>query len=155
MVNAIDWPNNPSVGDKFTISEGVIYEWQADGYWKGDSTVAETTDSDSLCFMVKTPPANSSEVIYEIILDTGQTVNLEAIYSFGQFNVPPATDQLYEVYVDEVKASDDITVLSAGGVNVSLPRSPYIGPMQLRFRVSSGTTIDNLYDGCSLVSPIV
>ena len=153
MATLINWPDNPLPGDRFTYEE-FTYEWRAEGYWKSLAASVGTAFPSEFAFYLNSVPANEAETLYRLDIAAGQNFNPVTEYAFGLIGNTPAENQIYDVFVNEVKATDTITVQTDGSVVLDLPRAPYNGPVTIKIRVSPNTIIDPLFDGFVLATEV-
>jgi len=149
----INFPDAPITGDRLTIDE-ITYEYQSEGYWKSVASSVGNYQPSEFALYLNSVPANSDEVLYRLDLDDDQTLDIASEYAFGLIGNLPVTDQIYDVYVNEVKATDTITVTTAGAITISLPRAPYTDALTLKVKVSESTIIDAAFDGFGLISEV-
>jgi hypothetical protein len=152
-MSVINWPDAPAPGERFTTGDNT-YEWRTEGYWYSlESSVNDLNPTD-FCFILDTIPANALELLYRVDLGTDQTLDLDSDFIFSLISTAPATDQTYDVWVNEVLATDTIIVRATGLVEVDVSRGPFTGPVTLKVRVSTGTTIDGTFPGFAIVARI-
>ena len=85
---------------------------------------------------------------------SGQTLDLEGEYAFGLIGNLPVNDQVYNVYLNEVLATDQLTVDTSGAILFNLPRFPLNGPVTIKVRVDEDTIVDPLFDGFGLMAEV-
>lgn len=149
----IDWPDAPAAGERFTVGDNT-YEWQTAGYWFALESSWADVNPENFCFILDSIPANALETLYRVDIGTGQTLDLESDAIFSLIGAAPASDQTYDLYVNEVLATDTIIVRSTGLVEYAIGRGPFAGPLSFKIKVSSGTTIDGSFPGFAVASII-
>lgn len=148
------WPNNPTTGDLHVI--GVVqYQYQEGGYWKSIAEQSTQENASTFCFLLNTIPEDSNELLYQFDVPSGKKVDLANLNAFGLFSTPPTSDQVYDLFVNEVASGNTITVETSGNVDLDLPSSPYVGPIELKVRVKPSTVIDGTFPGFSISTPVV
>lgn len=153
MATLINFPDAPTPGQRFVFNE-ITYQWMTEGYWKSVEASVGTAFPSEFCFYLNSVPATVLETLYRLDISSGQNFNPVTENAFGLIGNTPANDQIYDVYVNEVKATDTITVTAAGALVLSLPRAPYLGPATIKIRVSPDTIIDPLFDGFVLATEV-
>lgn len=149
----INFPDAPITGDRFTLDE-ITYEYQSEGFWKSVASSVGNYRPSEFALYLNSVPTDATETLYRIDLFDGQTLDIASEYAFGLIGNNPVSDQVYDVYVNEVKATDTITISSAGALTLSLPRAPFTDALTLKVKVSESTTIDALFDGFGLISEV-
>jgi len=149
----INWPDTPLPGDRFT-NEEMTYQWMSEGYWKSIEASVGQFYPNEFAFYLNSVPATVTETLYRLDTATGQTLDLEGEYAFGLIGNLPANDQVYDVYLNEVLATDTLTVDTSGAILFNLPRFPLTGPVTIKVRVNEDTIIDPLFDGFGLMSEV-
>lgn len=142
----INFPDAPLPGDRF-VKDEITYQWMTEGYWKSIEASVGTAFPSEFCFFLNSVPANNSEILYRLDMADGQSLDIEAEYAFGLIGNTPANDQVYDIYLNEVLATDTITVSTAGVVSFNIIRDPFLGPLTLKIRANENTIIDPLFDG--------
>lgn len=148
------WPVNPQTGDQFNVGT-IQYEYQSGGYWKGIEEQSTQDNSSIFCFLLNTIPTDSDEILYQFDIPSGKKVDLANTFAFGLFSTPPASNQVYDIYENEVPNGNTITVETSGNMDLNLPSNPYVGPLELKVRASSSTIIDGTFPGFSISTPVV
>jgi hypothetical protein len=149
----INWPDAPAAGERFTTGDNT-YEWKVEGYWFSLESTWADTNPENFCFILDSIPANALESLYRVDIGTGQVLDLESDAIFALIGTAPVADQTYDLYVNDVKATDTIIVRATGLVEYAIARGPFTGPLTFRIKVSTGTTIDGTFPGFAVSSVI-
>jgi hypothetical protein len=149
----INWPDTPLPGDRFTKDQ-VTYQWMSDGFWKSIEASVGQWYPNEFAFYLNSVPATTTEILYRLDIASGQTLDLEAEYAFALIGNLPVNDQVYNIYLNEVLATDTLTVDTSGAILFNLPRFPLIGPVTIKVRVDEDTIVDPLFDGFGLMSEV-
>lgn len=153
MATLINFPDAPTVGDRFSFEE-FTYQWMPEGYWKSLAASVGTAFPSEFAFYLNSVPANTAETLYRLDIAAGQNFNPTTEYAFGLIGNTPANNQIYDIFINEVKALDTITVTTGGAVVLNMPRAPFNGPLTLKVRVSPDTIIDPAFDGFVLATEV-
>jgi len=136
---AFDFPASPVAGDTVTNSDsGITYQYQSAGFWRSIKYDVPRLDPAFFVFRQEGPAPNDTTKLMELFIPSGYEVDLTTFdYSLS---ANPATEQVFDILVNNVRASDTITVSTGGVVTISDPRGPYIGPLELQVYLSIGET---------------
>jgi len=127
---AFNFPASPVTGDLVVNSDsGVTYQYQAAGYWKSIKYDDPILIPPMFVFRQVGPPANDTIRLMRAVVPSGYRVDLSTFeYSLS---ANPASGQNFDLLVNGVRSTDQITVSSGGVVNVVDTRGPYDGPIEL------------------------
>lgn len=150
---AFNFPASPVTGDKITNSDsGITYEYQADGYWRSIKYDVPRLSPPMFVFRQEGPAPNDITKLMEVFVPEGYQIDLSTFeYSLS---ASPASEQVFDILVNNVRASDTITVSTGGVVTVSDPRGPYIGPLDLQVYLQLGETPEPTFGTLVVVSEI-
>ena len=149
----INFPDSPLTGERFTVDK-ITYEWKSEGYWKSIEASVGSFFPSVFALYLNSTPADSSEVVYQLDMAVGQTLDIEDEFSFGLIGNNPVSNQVYDIYLNEVLATDQITVDTSGNVSFAFGRAPFTGPITIKVRVATTTAIDSAFDGFGLSSEV-
>lgn len=136
---AFDFPANPVAGDVVTNSDsGITYQYQSAGFWRSIRYDVPRLDPPFFVFKQEGPAPNSTTKLMEIFVPLGYQVDLGNFqYSLS---ANPASEQVFDILVNNVRDADKITVETDGSVTIADPRGPYIGPLELSVYLEIGET---------------
>jgi hypothetical protein len=150
---AFDFPASPVAGDTVTNSDsGITYQYQSGGYWRSIKYSRPTLDPPIFTFRQVGPAPNDLTKLCEVFVPDGYRIDLSTFeYSLS---ANPATEQVFDILVNNVRASDTITVSTGGVVTINDPRGPYIGPLELQIYLQTGETPEPGFGTLVVTSPI-
>ena len=150
---AFDFPANPVAGDKVTNPDsGITYQYQSGGFWRSIKYDVPNMDPPMFVFRQVGPAPNDITKLMEVFIPEGYRVDLTNFDYTLSAN--PATEQVFDILVNNVRASDTITVSTGGVVTINDPRGPYIGPLDLQIYLQLGETPEPGFGTLVIVSPI-
>jgi len=149
----INFPDSPIAGDRFTKDQ-ITYEWRQEGFWKSVEASVNNANPKEFALFLNSVPSTVTEVLYRLDIGTGQQLDLVTENAFGLIGSLPANDQVYDIYLNEVLATDTITVDTLGNLSIFSPRSPINGPVTIKVRVSPTTVVDAAFDGFGLIGEV-
>jgi len=149
----INFPDAPTAGDRFTNDE-ITYEWRTEGYWKSVEASVNNANPSEFAFFSNSVPSSTTEILYRLDIGTGQQLDLVTENAFGLIGNFPDNDQVYDIYINEVLATDTITVDILGDLTIFSPRSPINGPVTIKIRVNESTVVDAAFDGFGLMGEV-
>lgn len=150
---AFDFPASPVAGDTVTNADsGITYEYQSGGFWKSIRYDVPRMNPPMFVFRQEGPAPNDTTKLMDIFIPDGYQVDLTNFeYSMS---AAPATEQVFDILVNNVRASDTITVSTGGVVTINDPRGPYIGPLELQIYLQLGETPEPTFGTLVVVSEI-
>lgn len=150
---AFDFPASPVAGDKITNSDsGITYQYQSGGYWKSIKYDVPWLTPPFFVFRQVGPAPNDITKLCEVFVPEGYQIDLST-YEYS-LSANPASEQVFDILVNNVRASDTITISTGGVVTVSDPRGPYIGPLELQIYLQTGETPEPTFGTFAILSEI-
>lgn len=148
---SFNFPASPITGDiTLNVDSGVTYQWQAAGYWKSIKYDDPSLVPPMFCFRQSGPPANDTIRLMRAFIPSGYRVDLSTFeYSLS---ANPASGQNFDLLVNGVRSTDQITVSSGGVVNVVDTRGPYDGPLELTVYAELSAPIDATFGTLTVVT---
>lgn len=150
---AFNFPASPVAGDKVTNSDsGITYRYQSGGYWRAIKYDVPWLDPAFFVFRQEGPAPNDTTKLAEVFVPEGYKIDLSTFdYSLS---ANPATEQVFDILVNNVRDTDTITVSTGGVVTINDARSPYIGPLELQVYLQLGETPEPTFGTLVVVAEI-
>jgi hypothetical protein len=150
---AYNFPANPVVGDLITNPDmGMTYRFEAPGFWRAIKYDVVDLNPDYFCLRQVGPAANDQQVLLELNIPVGYVLDTTDFTAVVTSN--PATDQVFDILVNNIRGADNITVAANGAITVNDDRGPYIGPVQLSVQMNTATVIDPAFGTLLFASPV-
>ena len=150
---AFDFPASPVAGDKITNTDsGITYQYQSAGFWRSIKYDVPNLDPPMFVFRQVGPAPNDITKLMEVFIPDGYQLDLSSFDHYLSAN--PASEQVFDILVNNVRDADKITVSTGGVVTINDARGPYIGPLDLQIYLEIGETPEPGFGTLTIVAPI-